>query len=103
MSTTNTNNRTGAIPPTAEAVGFLAQEFLKVYKVSCCSECGTYFQAYLQSVTVVATDKKQAAVLIKKWLQKEGESFLRNITERDLELLGPASPGVIDYHRAADY
>lgn len=79
---------------------------MAIWKVECLSYCGTYFASYLQSVTVIANSKEEAITETKKWLKKEGRSFIRSDPETwDIECLEREVPvaGVIDYHADSDY
>ncbi len=49
---------------------------MDIYKVSCCSDCGSYFGSYLQSITVVADNKEDALNVAKKWMQETGNNFI---------------------------
>ena len=77
---------------------------LKVYQIACPSICGTYFTAYLQYVTVVASDKEEALSITKKWLEGSEEKFI--LPEKDwvIEELGSAEkPSVVYWHMDSDY
>jgi hypothetical protein len=77
---------------------------MKLFLISCRSSCGTYFQPYLQSVTVVAKDQKHAIEICEEW-QKENHSFekkeLKNM--RITEIQQDLSPGVVDFVVESDY
>ena len=74
---------------------------LSIYKISCYSKCGSYFASYLQSVTVIASDKEDAVQQVKD----EGSSFIYPESEWDVEELAkyPLTPGIIDYEEDSDY
>jgi hypothetical protein len=99
---------------------------MNFYKISCRSDCGTYFQAYLQSVTVMAKSKEDAIAVVEKWLVDNDKRFLRPkellvkppqphnatlfpyVRKWDVEVLVEGSSGdgagqVIDYHEDSDY
>lgn len=60
---------------------------MKIYKVSCLSDCGGYFQAYLQSVTLYANSESEALQTAKKWGASQGEKFIKADKNIDIELL----------------
>ncbi len=33
---------------------------MNIYKILCCSSCGSYFSSYLQSVTIIAQNENEA-------------------------------------------
>lgn len=75
-----------------------------IFRVSCYSKCGSYFAMYLQSVTVIATDKAEALTNVKAWLKKEGRNFIYPEKEwRIDELKNNLESGVIDYNDDSDY
>ena len=76
---------------------------MKLYKISCFSDCGTYFQPYLQSVTVLAETKEQAVEQYKEW-SNSNDKFVYEEKKWDVEDLGEVdSPKVIDYLMDTDY
>jgi hypothetical protein len=74
-----------------------------VFKISCISDCGSYFAAYLQSVTVIANDKNNALAIVKKWLKDNGKEFIKNESKWDIEKISEEINGVIDYCEDSDY
>ena len=60
---------------------------MALYKVTRYSDCGTYFQPYLQSVTVVADSKASAQSAIQKWSKQTGESFVESKYAPEWEVL----------------
>lgn len=72
---------------------------MKLYKFSAWSECGTYFRAYLKSVTICASSQSEALDLLGKWLDEKGQEFIRPPTCEVSDL----SPGVVDYLEDSDY
>lgn len=78
---------------------------MNIYRIGCWSECGTYFASYLQWLMVLAETKEEAVILAKKWLDKEGRSFIRkNEMTWSIELISDnVSKGVIDWHEDSDY
>lgn len=77
---------------------------MKTFRVSCHSSCGTYFQAYLQHVDVVAINKDHAIALVEEWLKENKMNFIapknKWLTE---ELNRPEGFGVFDWHEDSDY
>lgn len=78
---------------------------MEVWKISCYSECGSYFAQYLQSVTVIAAGREEAIEEVQKWLKEEGRSFIRSDQKTwNIELLtNHIAEGVIDWHADSDY
>ena len=91
---------------------------MNIYKISCLSDCGSYFGEYLKSVTVTATDEETAVNVAKKWMKEEGKSFIypqerkkksisgKTYTEKwQVELLQSdiQENQVIDYLEDSDY
>ena len=78
---------------------------MKLYKISCHSKYGTYFASYLQSVTVVADSPELALASTRKWLAREGRSFINNDSSKwSVEVLAnDLSLGVVDWHEDSDY
>lgn len=75
---------------------------MKIYKISCCSDCGTYFGAYLQSLTIIADSPDQAKELAKKW-QSNNQSFIYSENEWEIREISSVENGVIDYNIDSDY
>ena len=80
---------------------------MALYKVSRHSDCGTYFQSYLQSVTVVAESKEAAQEAINAWFNEKGESFVKSKYAPEWEVLAedvicPVAK-VVDYTVDSDY
>jgi len=94
---------------------------MNIYKISCASDCGSYFNSYLQSVTVIAKDKEDAIKYVTKWMEKPlNGSFIypyertkKDIYKRDyvqrwnvellLEDIGDKKNDIIDYFEDSDY
>lgn len=49
---------------------------MKIYKVSCYSECGSYSEPYLQSILIIADDEPSAIAHVRLTLVNEGENFI---------------------------
>jgi len=74
------------------------------YKVTCYSNCGSYFSTYLRTVTVRAEDKEQVKQQVKKWLALNGRKFIYPEDKWEVfELVEEGSCGVIDYEEDSDY
>jgi hypothetical protein len=63
---------------------------VNIYKISCYSSCGSYFQPYLKSITVMADTKEDAIALAKEWMKKNNKEFVKpeekwDITQLQLE------------------
>lgn len=78
---------------------------LKIYKISCHSTCGSYFQAYLKSITVVAKNEAEAKEHVKKWLKQNGEKFIYEESKWDTTLLHDniTDGAIIDRDEDSDY
>lgn len=77
---------------------------MNIYKVSAHSKCGTYFVNYLQSVSVIAENEKQAIKSVKEWLIKEGFNFILPEKEwRIYTVKHDVTLGVFDYYSDSDY
>jgi hypothetical protein len=77
---------------------------MKAYKISCQSDCGSYFQAYLKSVTVVAENREEALAVLHTWLKKEGWAFIYPQNKWEIQELADISlPFVIDWDVGSDY
>lgn len=76
---------------------------MNIYKISCHSLCGSYFESYLQSVSVIAPTEKDAIANTKAWLKNNDESFTREEKHWHIENLGKAFYGVFDHHSDSDY
>jgi len=74
---------------------------MNVYRITAYSECGSYFQPYLQSVTVIAPCESIAMALCNEWLKKTENRFVTDNIE--IENLGSARQGVITYNFDTDY
>jgi hypothetical protein len=74
---------------------------MNVYQISAYSKCGSYFQPYLQSITVIAPDESSAMALCNEWLKKTEYCFVNDNIE--IDNLGPAQQGVITYNFDSDY
>ena len=75
---------------------------MKIYKISCYSDCGTYFGSYLQSLTIIADSEDQAKELAKKW-QRKNQSFIFPENQWDIQEISSVESGVIDYNIDSDY
>ena len=75
---------------------------MKIYKISCYSDCGTYFGAYLQSLTIIADSPEQAKEYSKKW-QRKNQSFIYPENKWMIMEISSVENGVIDYHIDSDY
>lgn len=77
---------------------------MKVYTVSCYSNCGTYFAAYLRSLTIIAESPKQAKEFAKQWRIDGGEEFIYPESRWHVrEISDNLSAGVIDFCIDSDY
>lgn len=78
---------------------------MNLYKISCHSACGSYFASYLQSVTVAADSPELAITFLKKWMRKEGRSFINSDEKKWSveQLMNGIQPGVVDWHEDSDY
>ena len=74
---------------------------MNVYRISAYSKCGSYFQPYLQSVTVIAPSESTAIALCNEWLEKTKNRFITDNIE--IDNLGPARQGIITYNFDSDY
>lgn len=74
---------------------------MNIYQISGRSDCGSYFEPYLQSVTVIANDEEHAFKIVNESLYKN------QFVTKDLHCLLLASDiklgDIVDYHEAADY
>lgn len=79
---------------------------MNVYKISCYSECGTYFSSYLQSVTIFAANEKDAVEKVILWLDEVGRQFIsKDVKKWNIELIYKETDThfVIDYREDSDY
>ena len=76
---------------------------MNLYKISAYSDCGSYFAAYLRSVTVAALTTESAKALVKGWLELKGYKFVKPENQWVVTLLPQADYGVVDYHFDSDY
>lgn len=78
---------------------------MNIYRVSCFSDCGSYFVSYLQSVTVKAESESQAKEVVKKWLSDNGKNFIYSEDKWEVELVSSKGeiPCVIDWIEESDY
>ena len=58
---------------------------MKLFIISCYSNSGSHFGSYLQSVTIIAKNEKEAIKAYRKWSNKEGESFIYSKDKWDIE------------------
>ena len=75
---------------------------MKIYKISCYSDCGTYFGPYLQSLTIIADSPEQAKEHAKKW-QRKNQSFIYPENKWTIIEWYDVENGIIDYHIDSDY
>ena len=76
---------------------------MKIYKISCHSNCGSYFSGYLQSLTIIAESPEAAKELAKKW-QRKNEFFIYPQDKWEIrEVISQIENGVIDYNIDSDY
>ena len=83
---------------------------MRIYKISVFSECGTYFAAYLQQLTVFAKSKEEALSVYDKWAP-DNYSFIRAPKISDIEELSficgegltVNGDGVVDFIIDSDY
>lgn len=77
---------------------------MRIFNISCRSSCGTYFGAYLQSVSVIAESKEEAIALYEKW-SKKNYSFEKKMYPKNLDItdLGEVQLGVFDHIMDSDY
>ena len=81
-----------------------------IYKISVFSECGTYFVAYLQQLTVLAKNKEEALSIYDRW-SSNNYSFIREPKMSDIEELSfirgegliVDGDGVVDFIMDSDY
>lgn len=79
-------------------------EQIKLFRISCYSNCGSYFQAYLKSVDVIAHNQDEAISLTKDWLIRNGERFIYSENKWHIECVSMLdSLGVIDSINESDY
>ena len=76
---------------------------MNFYKISCHSDCGSYFSSYLQDVSVIAPDEDTAKNLVCEWLIAQGNTFIKDQKHWAIENLGQAKQGVIDHTYNSDY
>lgn len=75
---------------------------MKIYKISCYSTCGSYFDSYLQSLTIIAGSPEQAEELAKNW-QRNNQSFIYPENKWEIMEISNVDHGVIDYNIDSDY
>ena len=75
---------------------------MQIYKISCYSDCGTYFGAYLQSLTIIAESPEQAKEHAKKW-HRNNQSFIYPENKWEIMEISNVENGVIDYNIDSDY
>lgn len=78
---------------------------MNIYRISCYSACGTYFQPYLQSVTVIADSREDSIKIVQKWLNDNGYRFLEKDSAKweVTELSQCLQAGVVDWTEDSDY
>ena len=77
------------------------RRIMHIYKISVFSECGTYFEAYLQQLTVFAKSKEEALSIYDRW-SSDNHSFIRKPKISDVEELSIVD-GVVDFIIDSDY
>ena len=75
---------------------------MKIFKVSCRSECGTYFTTYLQDVTVMAISAEEAVILVEQWCERN-QRFVRSKEHWKVHELKIDRFNVIDFTIDSDY
>lgn len=74
---------------------------IRLFKVSAPSPCGSFFAAYLQSITIIAESEEDALEKAVKW-QASNEAFEKghkvHIDELPIDNLG-----IVDYCMESDY
>lgn len=76
---------------------------MKTYKISCCSSCGSYFAAYLQSLTIQAENETEAIEKAEKWQKFYRWHFINPTKECSIEEIEVDRFGVIDSLIDSDY
>ncbi len=78
---------------------------MNIYKVYYYSKCGTYFEAYLREVHVIAKSKEDAIRLTKEWMIKEDRTFLEKDSSKwSVSLISDSvAEGVFDCGVDSDY
>jgi hypothetical protein len=77
---------------------------MKLFKVSCTSECGSYFTSYLQSLTVVANSAEDAIRVAEEWLDKQERSFIYSKDKWRVTFIADiVQDTVVDQHEDSDY
>lgn len=76
---------------------------ISLYRVSCPSDCGSYFAPYLKAVTVVASSRNQAVAMTVEYLAKHGRRFLYGQDKWKVYFVCDLTPGVVEAHEEADY
>jgi len=79
---------------------------MNIYKISCYSECGSYFQPYLKSLTIRAESSYEALLCARDYVSnpKNGE-FIYPEEKWKITLLSsePNYASVIDFEEDSDY
>ena len=77
---------------------------MNIYKITGYSKCGTYFEPYLQSMTIIADTEDQARAHAIKWCRESGYSFIMPVAACDVILIASSCVnGVIDFLNESDY
>ena len=77
---------------------------MKLFEVYYYSSCGTYFSAYLKSVTVFAENEEQAKEKALAWCNKNDYSFItKDKTKLGVRELVSDKFGVVDFNCSSDY
>ncbi len=75
---------------------------MKIYKISCYSNCGSYFVPYLQSMTIIAESPEQAKEFAKNW-QRKNQPFIYQENKWEVQEISKMENGIIDYTIDSDY
>lgn len=76
---------------------------MTMYRISCFSECGSYFQPYLNELYIQAQSTEHAIELAQVWQDKHKEYFIKTQPKDWVIEKLPNSIGVVHYNIQADY
>jgi len=77
---------------------------MNIFKISCFSKCQSYFESYLQSITVIAPTKEDALTEAKYYMRTTGKQFIYDEAEWVVDIIRRGlDSGVIDHLEASDY
>lgn len=79
------------------------EQDLKVFNLSCYSDCGGYFQPYLQTLTVVAKSPEHAVSLALEWMKDHYKFLSLNVRDWEISQVAGMGEGVVDYTLDTDY